>query len=53
VADNVSIGTNAHFEGVVLGKKLIAVKTGASAAGRLLSQTAITLEMNGITEPAL
>ncbi|MFC3109013.1 ice-binding family protein [Undibacterium arcticum] len=52
VADNVSIGTTAHFEGVVLAKTLVAVKTGASANGRLLAQTAVTLQMNAVTQPA-
>ena len=52
VADNVAIGTTAHFEGVALGKTLVAVKTGASANGRLLAQTAVTLQMNNITQPA-
>jgi hypothetical protein len=52
VAGSASIGTTAHFEGIMLGKTLIAVKTGASANGRLLAQTAVTLEMNAITEPA-
>ena len=53
VADSVTIGTTAHFEGVVLGKTLIAVNTGASASSRLLAQTAVTLQMNAITQPAL
>lgn len=48
----VSIGTTAHFEGVVLAKTLVAVKTGASVNGRLLAQTAVTLEKNRITQPA-
>jgi ice-binding like protein len=52
VADSVTIGTTAHFEGVVLGKTLIAVNTGASVNGRLLAQTAVTLQMNAITQPA-
>lgn len=52
VADNVTIGTTAHFEGVVLGKTLVAVNTGASANGRLFAQTAVTLQMNAITQPA-
>ncbi len=52
VADNASIGTTAHFEGVVLGKTLVAVKTGASANGRLFAQTAVTLQMNAVTQPA-
>jgi len=52
VAGAVTIGTTAHFEGVVLAKTLIAVNTGASVNGRLLAQTAVTLQMNAITEPA-
>ena len=52
VADSVSIGTTAHFEGVVLGKTLIAANTGASANGRLMAQTAVTLQMNAVTQPA-
>jgi Ice-binding-like len=53
VAGSVTLGTTAHFEGVVLGQTLIAVNTGASVNGRLLAQTAVTLQMNTITEPAL
>jgi len=52
VAGAVSIGTTAHFEGVVLGKTMVAVKTGASMNGRLFAQTAVTLQMNSITQPA-
>jgi hypothetical protein len=52
VAGAVTIGTTAHFEGVVLAKTLLAVNTGASVNGRLLAQTAVTLQMNAITQPA-
>lgn len=52
VAGSVTLGTNSHFEGVVLGKTLIAVNTGATVHGRLFAQTAVTLQMNQITEPA-
>ena len=52
VAGSVTIGTTAHFEGIVLGKTLVAVNTGASVNGRLLAQTAVTLQMNSITQPA-
>jgi hypothetical protein len=52
VAGAVTIGTTAHFEGVMLAKTLVAVNTGASANGRLLAQTAVTLQMNAITQPA-
>ena len=47
----VAIGTTAHFAGVILAKTKIAVKTGASANGRLLSQTAVSLEQNAVTRP--
>jgi hypothetical protein len=52
VAGAVTLGTTAHFEGVVLAKTMIAVNTGASVHGRLLAQTAVTLQMNAVTEPA-
>ena len=52
VAGAVTLGTTAHFEGVVLSKTMIAVNTGASVNGRLLAQTAVTLQMNAVTEPA-
>ena len=52
VAGAVMIGTTAHFEGVVLAKTLIAVNTEASVNGRLLAQTAVTLQMNTVTQPA-
>ena len=52
VADSVTLGTTAHFEGVVLGKTLIAANTGASANSRFFAQTAVTLQMNAITQPA-
>jgi hypothetical protein len=52
VGSSVALGTTAHFEGVLLGQTLIAVKTGASVNGRLLAQTAVTLEQNAVTQPA-
>ena len=52
VAGAVTIGTYAHFEGVLLGKTVIGVNTGATVNGRLLAQTAVTLQMNPVTEPA-
>jgi hypothetical protein len=48
----VVIGTTAHFEGVILAKTMIAMKTGASANGRLLAQTAVTLQQTAVTRPA-
>ena len=51
VAGLVTLGTTSHLEGIVLAKSLIAMKTGATINGRLLSQTAVTLEKNKITRP--
>jgi hypothetical protein len=51
-AGAVSIGTTAHFEGTILAKTMIAMKTGASMNGRLLAQTAVTLQQNTVTRPA-
>jgi hypothetical protein len=50
-AGAVAIGTTAHFEGTILAKTKIAMKTGASANGRLLAQTAVTLQQNAVTRP--
>jgi hypothetical protein len=47
----VAIGTTAHFAGVILSKKMITLKTGASANGRLLAQTAVALQKNAVTRP--
>lgn len=52
VAGAVALGTTAHFEGIVLAKTMVAVKTGASVNGRLLAQTAVTLQQNAVTQPA-
>ena len=52
-AGAVTIGTNAHFEGTILSKTMIAMNTHASITGRLLAQTAVTLQMNTVTPPAL
>jgi hypothetical protein len=51
VAGQTNLGTTSHFEGTILDKTLIAMKTGASINGRLLAQTAVTLEMNSVTAP--
>jgi Ice-binding-like len=47
----VTLGTTSHFEGNILGKTGINMKTGASINGRLLAQTAVTLQMNSVTKP--
>lgn len=47
----VALGTTAHMEGIVLGKTGITLATGATVNGRLLAQTAVTLQMNVVTQP--
>jgi hypothetical protein len=51
IAGHVSLGANSHIEGIILCKTAIDLKTGASVRGRLLAQTAATLEMNKIEAP--
>ncbi|MFT5250455.1 MAG: hypothetical protein ACI93P_002197 [bacterium] len=51
VSGAVTLGTTSHFEGNLLGATSIAVQTGATVNGRLLAQTAVTLQMNTVTIP--
>ena len=46
------VDTTAHIEGVVMSQTSIAMHTGASINGRLLAQTAVTLDGNAVTQPA-
>ena len=52
VAGLVDLGTTAHFEGVVLDQTAITLRTGASINGRLLAQTAVSLDGSTVVEPA-
>ena len=47
----VTFGTTSHFEGNILGKTGINLQTGASVNGRMLAQTAVTLQMNTVVKP--
>jgi hypothetical protein len=51
VAGAVTCGTTSHFEGNILSMTAINLLTGASINGRLLAQTAVTLQMNAVTQP--
>jgi hypothetical protein len=51
VAGAATFGTTSHFEGNVLGQTAINLKTGATINGRMLAQTAVTLEMNTVNKP--
>ena len=50
-AETVSIGTDAHFEGIILCQTNISMAANASINGRLLAQTAVTLIMNTVVAP--
>ncbi|MDA3926601.1 MAG: ice-binding family protein [Kiritimatiellae bacterium] len=47
------IGTYAHFEGIVMTAKAIDMQTGASFNGKLLAQSAVTLNQNNIVDANL
>ena len=51
VSDAVTCGTTSHFEGNILGMTGINFQTHATINGRLLAQTAVTLQMNDVTKP--
>jgi hypothetical protein len=51
VAGKTALGTTSHFEGILLCKTLVAMKTGASINGRLFAQTAVTLQKNSVIAP--
>jgi hypothetical protein len=50
-SETVAIGTNAHLEGIVLGKTNITMGTNASINGRLLAQAAVTLIKSTVVSP--
>jgi len=50
-AGAVTFGTTSHFEGNILGQTGINLQTGATLNGRMLAQTAVTLQMNTVTQP--
>jgi hypothetical protein len=51
VGSNAEIGTTAQFNGNILAKTAINLRTGASVNGRALAQTAVTLQSNVVTKP--
>lgn len=51
VEGEVSIGENAHFEGIILSMEDITLEKGATLNGRMYSQSSITLDDNTISEP--
>jgi hypothetical protein len=51
VSGATTLGTYSHFEGNILGKTGINMQTGGSINGRLLAQTAVTLQQNTVVKP--
>ena len=51
VAGSVDAGTTSHLEGVFLVKNHAALKTGSSLNGRILAQTACTLDSATVAQP--
>ena len=53
VAEQVTLGTTSNFSGNILSKTAIVMQTGAVVNGRALAQTAVTLDANTVTQPAI
>jgi hypothetical protein len=51
VAGKTTLGTGSVFNGNILDKTAIVIKTGAKLNGRALAQTAVTLDANTVTAP--
>jgi hypothetical protein len=51
VAGQVTVGTTAHVEGILMSMTGITFQTGASINGRALAQTAVILDGNAVTKP--
>jgi hypothetical protein len=52
VSGQTTLGTTTNFKGIILCQTLISLNTGAVLSGRALSQTAVTLDSNAVTQPA-
>ncbi|MBL3555222.1 MULTISPECIES: ice-binding family protein [Marinobacter] len=52
VAGATTFGTTSDVKGIFLGKTKIVMQTEATFNGRALSQTAVTLDANAVTQPA-
>lgn len=51
VSGQATLGSNTDFSGIILSKTLISLNTGAKVTGRLLAQTAVTLNASTVIEP--
>ena len=51
VTGQATIGSDTDFSGIILSKTLISLNTGAKVTGKLLAQTAVTLNASTVVEP--
>jgi uncharacterized repeat protein (TIGR02543 family) len=51
VSGQATLGSNSNFSGIILSKTLISLNTGAKVTGRLLAQTAVTLNASTVVQP--
>ena len=51
VSGAITVGTTSHFEGILLGSTGITFQTGSSINGRLLSQSAVSLQQTSVVSP--
>lgn len=51
VSGQATLGSNSDFSGIILSKTLISLNTGAKVTGRLLAQTAVTLNASTVIIP--
>lgn len=51
IAGQVTIGTDAHFEGIILSKTAVTLQTRASMNGRIFAQSLVALDNNTVTQP--
>jgi hypothetical protein len=51
VSGAVTLGTTSHLEGIVLSQTAITAQTGAVVIGRLLAQSAVTIDGATVTDP--
>ena len=51
VSGQATIGSNANVSGIILSKTLISMNTGSRINGRLLAQTAVTLNASTVIQP--
>jgi hypothetical protein len=52
VSGKVELGTTSHFQGIVIVQTSVAMATGASLDGRLLAQSAVTLDQATVVQPS-